>query len=211
MVSPQHADVDGKVWTNNQDTHYMYRLDVDDRAVREPGAVQGPARQADLCLRHADRSAEQRLSAGIRRHEHRAARCQDRHGHDSTRRRSSIRARGAAGSTTRTGCGSPNMAATPSALFDPKTATIKEYPLPDQVGPPLRRRAEQGCHGGLDRLDDDRSGRRVSTPRPATSPSTCCRVRPTSGASSCEDAGPRTVLWVGSNHGASIVKVEPLD
>ena len=28
MVSPQHADVDGKVWTNNQDTHYMYRLDL---------------------------------------------------------------------------------------------------------------------------------------------------------------------------------------
>jgi hypothetical protein len=26
-----------------------------------------------------------------------------------------------------------------------------------------------------------------------------------------QDDGPRTVLWVGSNHGASIVKVEPLD
>src|SRR5258708_6339546 len=28
MVSPQHADVDGKVWSNNQDVHTMYRLDV---------------------------------------------------------------------------------------------------------------------------------------------------------------------------------------
>jgi len=26
-----------------------------------------------------------------------------------------------------------------------------------------------------------------------------------------QDNGPRAVLWVGSNHGASIVKVEPLD
>jgi len=26
-----------------------------------------------------------------------------------------------------------------------------------------------------------------------------------------DDRGPRPVLWVGSNHGASIVKVEPLD
>ena len=26
-----------------------------------------------------------------------------------------------------------------------------------------------------------------------------------------EEAGPKTVLWVGSNHGASIVRVEPLD
>jgi len=26
-----------------------------------------------------------------------------------------------------------------------------------------------------------------------------------------QETGPRPVLWVGSNHGASIVKVEPLD
>jgi virginiamycin B lyase len=26
-----------------------------------------------------------------------------------------------------------------------------------------------------------------------------------------QDNGPRTVLWVGGNHSASIVKVEPLD
>ena len=28
MVSPQHSDVDGKVWSNNQEDHYGYRLDV---------------------------------------------------------------------------------------------------------------------------------------------------------------------------------------
>jgi hypothetical protein len=26
-----------------------------------------------------------------------------------------------------------------------------------------------------------------------------------------QEAGPRPALWVGSNHGASIAKVEPLD
>jgi virginiamycin B lyase len=26
-----------------------------------------------------------------------------------------------------------------------------------------------------------------------------------------DDVGPKTILWVGSNHGASIVKIEPLD
>jgi hypothetical protein len=26
-----------------------------------------------------------------------------------------------------------------------------------------------------------------------------------------QETGPRPVLWVGSNHGASIVRVEPLD
>src|ERR1700688_745240 len=28
MVSPSHDDVDGKVWTNNQDAHLHYRLDI---------------------------------------------------------------------------------------------------------------------------------------------------------------------------------------
>ncbi len=28
MVSPSNSDVDGKVWTNNQDTHAIYRLDI---------------------------------------------------------------------------------------------------------------------------------------------------------------------------------------
>ncbi len=82
MVSPQHADVDGKVWTNNQDTHYMYRLDVKTGQFENSGRFQGPARQADLRLWHADRSPEQRLSAGVRRDEYRGARRQDRHGDD---------------------------------------------------------------------------------------------------------------------------------
>ena len=28
MVSAEHSDVDGKVWTNNQDTHLVYRFDI---------------------------------------------------------------------------------------------------------------------------------------------------------------------------------------
>jgi hypothetical protein len=33
----------------------------------------------------------------------------------------------------------------------------------------------------------------------------------TAGRVFLEETGPRPVLWVGSNHGASIVRVEPLD
>ena len=81
MVSPQHSDVDGKVWTNNQEDHFTYRLDRRHRQVREYGTEQGPARQADPRLRHADRSREQPLSTGVRRLEHRPAQRQDRRGH----------------------------------------------------------------------------------------------------------------------------------
>src|SRR5262249_37640614 len=38
MVSPQHADVDGRVWTNNQDVHTVYRLDVETGRYENLGA-----------------------------------------------------------------------------------------------------------------------------------------------------------------------------
>ena len=55
MVSPQHDDVDGKVWTNNQDTHLVYRLDTRHRQIRgsRPGGRQ--ERHPHQRLRHADR------------------------------------------------------------------------------------------------------------------------------------------------------------
>ncbi len=42
MVSPQHADVDGRVWTNNQDVHHMYRLDVETGQYENLGASKDP-------------------------------------------------------------------------------------------------------------------------------------------------------------------------
>src|SRR5215471_2561550 len=42
MVSPQHADVDGKVWSNNQDVHTMYRLDVKPGRYEDLGPSKDP-------------------------------------------------------------------------------------------------------------------------------------------------------------------------
>ena len=42
MVSPQHADVDGKVWSNNQDVHTMYRLDVKTGQYEDLGPSKDP-------------------------------------------------------------------------------------------------------------------------------------------------------------------------
>ena len=43
MVSPQHSDVDGKVWTNNQEDHYGYRLDVATGQWENFGQAKDPA------------------------------------------------------------------------------------------------------------------------------------------------------------------------
>ncbi len=43
MVSPQHSDVDGKVWTNNQEDHYTYRLDTKTGQFENMGQNKDPA------------------------------------------------------------------------------------------------------------------------------------------------------------------------
>src|SRR5262249_58406665 len=43
MVSPMHSDVDGKVWTNNQEDHSSYRLDLASGKFENLG----PAKTAD--------------------------------------------------------------------------------------------------------------------------------------------------------------------
>src|SRR5579871_5321776 len=43
MVSPQHADVDGKVWTNNQEEHHMYRVDMKTGQYENLGPSTNPA------------------------------------------------------------------------------------------------------------------------------------------------------------------------
>ncbi len=42
MVSPQHSNVDGKVWTNNQEDHDMYRLDLATGKFENVGPSKGP-------------------------------------------------------------------------------------------------------------------------------------------------------------------------
>ena len=96
------------------------------------------------------------------------------------------------------------------ALFDPKTAAIKKYPLPTKFGSPYdvvpTKDAAQVWTGSMvnDRVArlDTKSGQITEYLMPR--PTNIRRVF-------VQETGPRPALWVGSNHGASIVKVEPLD
>ena len=96
------------------------------------------------------------------------------------------------------------------ALFDPKTAAIKEYPLPTKYGAAYdvapNKDASEVWTGSMlnDRVVrlDTRSGRFTEYLLPRST-----NVRRVF----LQETGPKSVLWVGSNHGASIVRVEPLD
>jgi streptogramin lyase len=93
--------------------------------------------------------------------------------------------------------------------FDPKTSVIKEWLLPTPWGNPydvVRARTGEVWAGSM--MTD-----RVSRLDPSTDSIVEYQLpRPTNiRRVFVDDRGGRTVLWVGSNHGASIVKVEPLD
>ena len=95
-------------------------------------------------------------------------------------------------------------------MFDPKTDAIKEWRLPTPWSAPydvvaIKNGAEVWTGSMLtDRVSrlDTATGEVVDYLLPRTTNIRRVFV---------DDTGARPVLWVGSNHGSTIVKVEPLD
>jgi len=209
MVSPQHADVDGKVLSNNQEMHGVYRLDV------KTGQYEDLGQSKDL-------AGKQIPAYGMPTD-------QQNNVYQLEFGGTSIGYRDIKAGTT-TIFRTPNSGSRPRrgrvdeqnrlwfaeyagnaiALFDPKTAAIKEYPLPTKFGDPYdvvpTKDASEVWTGSMvnDRVArlDTKSGQITEYLMPR--PTNVRRVF-------LQEGGPRPALWVGSNHGASIVKVEPLD
>jgi virginiamycin B lyase len=209
MVSPQHADVDGKVWTNNQDTHFMYRLDVTTGQYENLGAskdLRGKQISAYGMPTDYQNNVYQLefggTSIGLRDAKTGMATI-----YETPNKRSRPR-RGRVDGENRLWFA--EYGANAIALFDPKTAAIKEYPIPTKFAAPYdvapNKDASVVWTGSMmtDQVErlDTKTGHITEYLLPR--PTNVRRVF-------VEDAGPKTVLWVGSNHGASIVKVEPLD
>ena len=94
-------------------------------------------------------------------------------------------------------------------MFDPKTDKITEWVLPTKwdtpydVVPAKNGEVWTGSmHTDLVTRLDPKTGTMVEYLLPKTTNIRRVFV---------EETVPRPVLWVGSNHGASIVRVEPLD
>jgi streptogramin lyase len=95
------------------------------------------------------------------------------------------------------------------AVFDTKTATFKEWDVPTPYSAPYDAVADRFGGVWTSGMNDDRVTRidtitgdtvQYLMPRPTN-------VRRVF----VDDSGPRPVFWTGSNHNASIVKVEPLE
>jgi streptogramin lyase len=209
MVSPQHADVDGRVWTNNQDTHYMYRLDVETGQYENLGAskdVNGKQIAAYGMPTDKQNNVYQLefsgTSIGLRDAKTGMATI------FQTPMKNSKPRRGRVDEQNRLWFA--EYGGNAIALFDPKTAAIKEYPLPTKYGAaydvaPNKDASEVWTGSMLNDLVarlDTKSGQITEYLMPH--PTNIRRVF-------VQDNGGKSVLWVGNNHGAAIVKVEPLD
>ena len=209
MVSPQHSDVDGKVWSNNQEDHYGYRLDVASGQWENFGQAKDPAgRQIRAYGMPTDRNNNvyqlgfSATHIGLRKvNEGGLVR---------------IWATPTAGSKPRRGrvdeqnrLWFAEYGANGIGMFDPKTETIKEWKLPTPWSAPydvvFTKQGEAWTGSMMNdqvaRLDT-KTGEVVEYLLPRTTNIRRVFV---------DDNGPRPAFWAGSNHGASIVKLEPLD
>jgi virginiamycin B lyase len=209
MVSPQHADVDGKVWSNNQDVHTMYRLDVKTGRYEDLGPskdLRGKQISAYGMPTDRENNVYQLefggTSIGLRDAKTGAVTIYDTPIKNSRPRRGRV--------DEQNRLWFAEYGGNAIALFDPKTAAIKEYQLPTKFGAPYdvvpNKDASQVWTGSMlnDRVArlDTKSGQFTEYLLPRTTNIRRVFV---------QEIGPQTMLWVGSNHGASIVKVEPLE
>ncbi len=209
MVSPQHADVDGKVWSNNQDVHTMYRLDVNTGRYEDLGPSKDP-RGKQISAYGMPTDLDNNVyqlefggtSIGLRDAKTGAVTIYETPIKNSRPRRGRVDGQNRLWLAEYGG--------NAIGLFDPKTAAIKEYRLPTKWGAPYdvvpNKDASQVWTGSMlnDRVArlDTESGQITEYLLPR--PTNIRRVF-------VQETGQKTALWIGSNHNASIVKVEPLE
>jgi virginiamycin B lyase len=208
MVSPQHDNVDGKVWTNNQDTHLVYRLDTATGKYEDLGQA-------------VDKNGTHINAYGMPTDEQNDAYQLNFGGTtigkiDAKTKQVTIWKTPLPYSRPRRGrVDNSNVlwfaeyGANGIGRFDPKTDEIKEWQLPTPWMDPydvVKSKDGEIWTGSM--LDD-----RVARLDPKTDDIIEYQLPRSTNIRRVfvDDSGTRPVLWVGSNHGASIVKVEPLD
>jgi virginiamycin B lyase len=206
MVSPQFSNVDGKVWTNDQDDHSILRLDVKTgqfEILGQPKTAGGqsivgygipPDRHNNLYVLQFRGSEIGRIDAVTKE-----LKIYKTPFAASRPRRGRVDADG--------NLWFAEFGANAVAMFDPKTETIKEWLLPIKHSNPydVTRNAKGEVWTGSEYTDrvtrlDPASGEFVDYLMPQE-----VNIRRVF----FDDA--RNAFWIGANHSAELLKVEPLD
>jgi virginiamycin B lyase len=208
MVSPNYWNVDGKVWANNQETRESYRLDVktgqwenagiskDPRGKQVSGYGMPVDKQNNLYMLEFSGTSIGKRDAKtglVTIYLTPTANSRPRRGRVDEENRLWFAEYGTGG----------------IAMFDPKSETIKEWVTPTKWDSPYDVVPAKNGEVWTGSMHTDL----VTRLDPKTNAMTQYLMPRTTNVRRVfvEETGLRPVLWVGSNHGASIVRVEPLD
>ena len=209
MVSPANSHVDGKVWTNNQDTHSIYRVDLASGQYENLGEFQIPGanrsinaygipsdKDNNLYLLEFGSNMIGRIDAktkDFKVYQTLTANSRPRRGRFDQQNRLWFAEYGANG----------------IGMLDPQTEKIQEWTLPIPWSAPYHVVLDKNGEVWVGSMWTDR----VTRFNPKTSQFTDYLLpRETNIRRVFVDNSTTPVtFWVGSNHGASILKLEPLD
>ncbi len=208
MVSPQHSNVDGKVWTNNQEIRAHYRLDVKTGVYEDMGITKEPdGKIFNAYGMPTDRDNRPYLlefggSRIGKRDENGQIIAFKTPGGDRTRPR-----RGRVDTQGRLWFAEYNNNAI--AMFDPATKKITEWKLKTPWSMPYDVVADKSGKAWTGSMINDF----VARVDPATGETTEYLLPRTTNIRrvDADNSTSPPSLWVGSNHGASIVRIEPLE
>ena len=209
MVSPQHSDVNGYVWTNDQQDHSVIRLNVKTGEFEHMGETKDangkpiPGYGMPTDLKNRPFLLEfSGTRVGWFDPEKKVAEVFTTPFQGSAPRRGRVDKQGRLWFAEYRGNG--------IGMFDPETKAIKEWKMPTPWSAPYDVVANSDgsnvwagsmLNDFVNRLDT-KTGDVVDYLLPKTTNIRRVFV---------EEKGGKQALWVGSNHGASVVKVEPLD
>lgn len=209
MVSASSSHVDGKVWTNNQDDHSIFRLDVATGKFENLGAFEIPGEKRTISAYGIPADLDNNLyllefsSSYIGRID---AKTKEFKTYRTLTANSRPR-RGRVDSQNRLWFA--EYGANSIGMFDPKTETIQEWKLPIPWSAPYHVVPDKNGEIWAGSMWTDR----VSRLDPKTGQVTDYLLpRDTNIRRVFIDNSTTPVtFWVGSNHGASVLKLEPLD
>jgi streptogramin lyase len=209
MVSPSNSHVDGKVWTNNQDTHAIYRLDVATGQYENLGEFQIPGANRSISAYGIPSDSENNLyllEFGANNIGRIDAKTKEFKVYSTVTPNSRPR-RGRFDAQNRlwfAEYGSNGI-----GMLDPKSGKIQEWVLPTPWSAPYHVVPDKNGEAWVGSMWTDR----VTRVNPNTSQFTDYLLpRETNIRRVFVDNSTTPVtFWTGSNHGASVLKLEPLD
>lgn len=217
MVAPEHLQVDGKVWMSAESIPGLYRVDIRTGKwqVWKPYGVMKGGGGGEYAL------GRPHSVYGVYSDEHNNAFFCDFSGEnigevDATTGKVTLFPTPTPHSRPRRGEMDPQgrlwfaeWRGNKIGMFDTRTHVFKEWPIPLPYFAPyqvVRDKNGELWAGGM-------SSDRIVRLNPKTG-KTAVYLLPESTnirRMFVDDSGPRPVLWIGSNHGASIIRMEPLD